>query len=131
MVLAKIKEWIRLILVHIRMLIWKKDMGLKSKWNLFMIFVFLYSLYAVLKKYGLWFKKSIQGKHVFLTGVGSGLGRLVSIRLAKLGAKLTIVDINEPSCQQTKRMIKAQASNENVQVFHLDVANREQIKEVA
>ena len=127
----KILDWIKLILIHIRMLVWKKGRGLKSKYNLFMIFVFLYSLYAVLKKWGLWFKKSITGKHVFLTGAGSGLGRLVAIRLAKIGAKLTIVDINEDGCNQTKRMIKAQANNENVQVFHLDVANRQQIREVA
>ena len=97
--LKKILDWIRLILIHLRMLVWKKDRGLKSKFNIFMCFVFLYSLYAILKKNGWWFKKSIKGKHVFLTGAGSGLGRLVAIGLAKHGVKLTISDINEPSCQ--------------------------------
>lgn len=68
---------------------------------------------------------------MFLTGGGSGLGRLVAIRLGRLGCKMTIVDIDEKGAQQTQRMVKAQTKNENVQVFHLDVANREQIREVA
>jgi all-trans-retinol dehydrogenase (NAD+) len=38
-------------------------------------------------------KKSIKGNHIFITGAGSGLGRLVAIRLAKLGAKLTLSDL--------------------------------------
>ena len=101
-----------------------------SMWNRTVVLIILYSIYAILKKNGYWFKKSIRGKHVFLTGAGSGLGRLVSIRLAKLGAKLTIVDINEKGCQTTKNMIKAQAKSEDVQVFQLDVSNRQQIADV-
>lgn len=55
----------------------------------------------------------------------------MAIRLGRLGCKMTIVDIDEKGAQQTQRMVKAQTKNENVQVFHLDVANREQIREVA
>jgi all-trans-retinol dehydrogenase (NAD+) len=91
--------------------------GFRSKWFWFWFLCILYSLYAILKKTGLWYKKSVRGKHVFLTGAGSGLGRLTAIRLAKLGAKLTLVDINEQGCQQTKRMIKAQTKSDDVQVF--------------
>ena len=94
------------------------------------IFV-LYSLYAILKKNGWWFKKSVKGKHIFLTGGGSGLGRAVAIKMARLGAKLTLVDINEKTVEQTKRMIKAQTGSDDVQTFQLDVANREAIREVA
>jgi all-trans-retinol dehydrogenase (NAD+) len=43
----------------------------------------------------LWLKKSVKGNHVFLTGAGQGLGRLLAIRLAKLGAKLSLTDIND------------------------------------
>ena len=50
-----------------------------SMWNRSVILILLYCLYAILKKNGWWFKKSIRGKHVFLTGAGSGLGRLVAI----------------------------------------------------
>jgi hypothetical protein len=55
--------------LYIKSKIWKSG-GLKNKRNLFLIFVFLYSLWAFLKEHGLWFKKSIKGKHVFLTGAG-------------------------------------------------------------
>lgn len=73
--------------------------GLKSKLNLFYILVLLYGLYILAKEYGYLPKKSIKGKHIFLTGAGSGLGRLVAIRLAKLGAKLTLSDLSIASIQ--------------------------------
>ena len=39
-------------------------------------------------------KQNVKGKHIFITGAGSGLGRGMAIRFAKLGAKLTLSDIN-------------------------------------
>ena len=67
--------------------------GLKSKLNIFYILVLFYGLYILAKEYGMLPKKSIKGNHIFITGAGSGLGRLVAIRLAKLGAKLTLSDL--------------------------------------
>ena len=87
-------DWIRKIFAYLKAN-WTKNGGFKSKWNITMILVILYSIYAVLKKNGYWFKTSIKGKHVFLTGAASGLGRLVALRLGKLGCKMTIVDIDE------------------------------------
>ena len=123
-------DWLRKIFEYLKTN-WTKNGGFKSKWNWFIIFVVLYSIYAWLKKNGLWFKYSIKNKHVFLTGAGSGLGRLVAIRLARHGTKLTIVDIDEKSANTTKNMIKAQTGNTDVQVFKLDVANRDMVREVA
>jgi hypothetical protein len=60
---------------------------------MFYILVLLYGLYILAKEHGMLPKKSIKGNHVFITGAGSGLGRLVAIRLAKLGAKLTLSDL--------------------------------------
>jgi NAD(P)-dependent dehydrogenase (short-subunit alcohol dehydrogenase family) len=39
-------------------------------------------------------KKSVKGKHIFITGAGSGLGRDMAIRFSILGANLSISDIN-------------------------------------
>ena len=65
----------------------------------------LYAIYTFAKHKGLLPKKSLKGKHVFLTGAGSGLGRLVALQLAKMGAKLSISDLNLESVEETKRMI--------------------------
>lgn len=48
-------DWIRRIFAYLREN-WTKNGGFKSKWNWFIIFVVLYSLYAILKKNGYWFK---------------------------------------------------------------------------
>ena len=77
----------------------------------------LYSLYAVLKKNGRLFKKSVRGKHIFLTGAGSGLGRNVAIEMALLGAKLTLVDINEVTVIETKEIIESKVGKRKCQVF--------------
>lgn len=77
-------------------------------------------------------KKSVRGKHIFLTGAGSGLGRLLAIRLVKRGAHLSIVDINEKTINQTKRMIKSQAgSDDNVEAITCDLTIRRQVTQAA
>lgn len=40
------------------------------------------------------FKKNLKNDHVFLTGAGGGIGRLMALRLGKLGCKLSLSDIN-------------------------------------
>lgn len=94
----KALQYLELMYLYIKSKIWKSG-GLKSKRNIFLIFVFLYSFWAFLREHGLWLKKSIKGKHVFLTGAGQGLGRLLAIRLAKKGARLTLTDINDTTLQ--------------------------------
>ena len=54
-----------------------------------------YSFNAFLKNYGLYPKKSLKKKHVFLTGAGGGLGYIFSRMLGELGCKLTLVDVNK------------------------------------
>jgi NAD(P)-dependent dehydrogenase (short-subunit alcohol dehydrogenase family) len=44
-------------------------------------------------------KKSVKGKHIFITGAGSGLGRDMAIRFSILGANLSISDINTDGLQ--------------------------------
>ena len=73
-------------------------------------------------------KKSVNKKHVFLTGAGSGLGRCVAIRLAKLGACLSLVDLNLAGLEETKRMIKAATGkDDNVKVMECDVSIRQKV----
>ena len=67
-------------------------------------------------------KKDVRGKHIFLTGAGSGIGQLMAISFAKLGAKLTLADINEKGLQSTKDQIK---NEKNILLQKLDVSNRQ------
>jgi all-trans-retinol dehydrogenase (NAD+) len=54
-----------------------------------------------LKNKGLLRKKSLRNEHVFLTGAGSGIGRLMAISLAKMGAKVSISDVNMIGLEET------------------------------
>ena len=109
----------------------RKNGGWKSKKNLFIIFLFLWGVYTVLKNYGWLPKKSVKRKHVFITGAGSGLGREMAIRFAKLGAKVTLTDIFEAGLKESHTLTKKSASTTGIASFVLDVSNRDQISEVA
>lgn len=60
-------------------------------------------LLVFLREYGLTlFKKNLSKDHVFLTGAGSGLGRLMSQKLGKMGCRLSLSDINLAGVQETQ-----------------------------
>jgi NADP-dependent 3-hydroxy acid dehydrogenase YdfG len=68
-----------------------------------------------------------------LTGAGSGLGRLMSIKMARMGVKLSISDVNEAGLKETLELIKKscpEAMN-NVHIFKLDVSSKEEIRRSA
>ena len=49
------------------------------------------------------FTKSIEGEIVLITGGGSGIGRLMSLKLAKLGAVIVTWDVNTKGNEETVR----------------------------
>jgi all-trans-retinol dehydrogenase (NAD+) len=79
---------------------WKKP----KFWIL--IAIFLRVAYVFMNERG-WnpFKKNITGDHVFLTGAGGGIGRLMAIRLGLLGCKLSLSDINMTNLEATKTIL--------------------------
>ncbi|CAH1774890.1 unnamed protein product [Owenia fusiformis] len=70
------------------------------------------SLYFVLEAIVLKFvpvsyrAKDVSGETVLVTGAGSGLGRLMSIRFAKLGCRLVLWDINKAGLDETANAVK-------------------------
>ena len=110
---------------------WKRG-GFASIRNWIYVLIILWGLHTFFREKGWLKKKSVKGKHIYLTGAGSGLGRGMAIKFAKRGANLTISDINEEGLIETKTLIKSQTGkDENILTIKLDVANREAIKESA
>lgn len=110
--------------------------GFRNPLTYFLAILLWWGFKAFLYERGWYLKKSVQGKHVFITGAGSGLGRQMAIEFAKLGAKLTVNDIDFESVQKTKEIIESVCSKmklKNVQVLalKLDVSNREEVRQVA
>ena len=50
-----------------------------------------------------WLEKEISGQVVLVTGGGSGIGRLMCLRFARLGATVVSWDINKVLCYQAAR----------------------------
>ena len=85
-----------------------------------------------MKTKGMLPKKNLNGKHVFITGAGSGLGRQMSISLSKMGCNVSISDLMENTVIETKRLIKEETGfDSNVNAMRMDVSNRELISKCA
>ena len=82
-------------------------------------------LYMFLKSHGLWFKKSVKGKHVFITGAGSGIGRQIAWMLASKKANITVTDINQESAEETAKIITSKGGK--AIAIKLDVTSIEDI----
>ncbi|EFN82867.1 short-chain dehydrogenase/reductase family 16C member 6 [Harpegnathos saltator] len=96
------------------------------------VIVFLaLSIFAILKsivklfipkKYKM---KSINGEIALVTGGGGGLGRLLSLRLANLGAIVVVWDINESGIRETVKLV--QAAGGTCYGYVCDLCDREDI----
>lgn len=75
--------------------------------------------------------KTLLNKTAVVTGAGSGIGRALSIELAKHGCKLAISDINVAGLQATKQNILESNADAIVHIYELDVSNREAMLDYA
>lgn len=92
----------------------------------------LWAFYKMLKETGCLPKKSVKNQHVFITGAGSGLGRIMAQKFVRLGSKITICDINQKGLNETVEMIqKERGSTAMVNAQTLDVTNRQGIRDIA
>ncbi len=60
---------------------------------------------------------SFQGQVVFVTGGGSGMGRLAAQRMAEAGARVAAVDVDEAGLAETAR------GHESIETWRLDVTD--------
>ena len=63
----------------------------------------------------------MEGRHILITGAGSGIGRQTAISLSEYGAKLSIVDISEENLLETFGMLSgAQHSMHVINLTEID-----------
>ena len=109
-----------------------KNGGFTNKKHIVYILLFLWAIYTFCRERGWLPKKSVRGKHIYLTGAGSGLGRGMTLKFAKRGANLTISDINKEGLIETKRMVLEQTGrDDNILVIQLNVGDRQAVKNSA
>jgi len=94
------------------------------------LLIFLHSIYASLIRV-IWPSsgKSLLGEIALVTGAGHGIGRELSLQLAKEGAKVVCWDINEETSEETVQDIRRR--NGIACSFKCNVADREEVKRVA
>lgn len=72
--------------------------------------------------------KDVSQDIVLITGGASGIGRLMAIKFAKLGAKVIIFDLNLPGLEETTKMIEGLRSKKDkvgkCYFFHIDITDR-------
>ena len=109
----------------------KQRGGWSSKRNISVILLLLWAFYTWMRERGFLPKKSVRGKHVFITGAGTGLGSLLALRFVELGAKVTVSGLLLKDVNDTKRMIKEKTGADlTVMAVELDVCDRKMITNV-
>lgn len=76
-------------------------------------------------------KKSVRNNVVLITGAGSGVGRLLALKMAERGARVVGLDIDGPAVNQTVRMIKHFEKGCEPKAYVCDLSSREYIYKVA
>lgn len=73
--------------------------------------------------------KDVSNEIVFVTGAGSGLGRLLALKMAKLGSTVVCADINKEANEETRDQIKSLGAKAFAYVC--DCSKKEDIYRVA
>ncbi|PNJ46775.1 epidermal retinol dehydrogenase 2 [Pongo pygmaeus] len=75
-------------------------------------------------------RKNVAGEIVLITGAGSGLGRLLALRFARLGSVLVLWDINKEGNEETCKMAQ-EAGATRVHAYTCDCSQKEEVYRVA
>lgn len=90
-------------------------------------------IYFILESFILLFipirKKNVAGEIVLITGAGCGMGRLLALKFARLGATLVLWDVNVEGNKETARL--ARESGARVHAYTCDCSKRQEVYKVA
>jgi len=73
---------------------------------------------------------NFDGKLAVITGAGSGIGRELAVALSRYGARLALLDINEPSVEETANRCR-QSAGGAVSTHQCDVTDAAAVESVA
>lgn len=74
-------------------------------------------------------EKSINGEIALVTGGGGGLGRLLALRLVKLGAQVVLWDINQEGIDETIKQVETIGGK--AKGYVVDISNKEAVYKAA
>jgi len=101
---------------------------LEVVWGL--IYAMFYAVYTSLRNFfPEKFSKSIEGDIILITGGGSGIGRIISRKLASLGATVVTLDVNEKGNDETVRIIRKDGNK--AYGFVCNLSNKDEIYSVS
>ena len=69
-----------------------------------------------------------EGKVIIVTGAGSGLGQAATLQIAKEGAKLVLVDLNQAGLDETKKKVHEVAPNAETLLVTANVATESEVE---
>ncbi|XP_019383133.1 PREDICTED: epidermal retinol dehydrogenase 2-like [Gavialis gangeticus] len=96
--------------------------------------VLVLSIYYLLESLVLWVvprrKKNVTGEIVLITGSGGGIGRLMALKFARLGAVLVLWDVNQEGNKETGRLAK-EVGAVRVHTYTCDCSKKQEIYEYA
>ncbi|XP_019520068.1 PREDICTED: epidermal retinol dehydrogenase 2-like [Hipposideros armiger] len=75
-------------------------------------------------------RKNVAGEIILITGAGSGLGRLLALKFAHLGAVLVLWDINKEENEETRKMAQ-DAGAVRAHAYTCDCSQKEEVYTVA
>ena len=70
--------------------------------------------------------RGLTGKHVIVTGSGSGIGRQIALRFAEEGAKVALFDINRDGASETRRLIDEKGGKGTA--YTVDITDQEAVE---
>ena len=69
----------------------------------------------------------LQNRIIAITGAGQGLGRAMAVHLAKEGARIAVIDLNQEHMDETKAQVEAAGSS--AATFTCNVADEAQVEQ--